>query len=211
MRLDKSFTSFWFSVCSFQNERWKPESGNRCPAVVLFVTVLAVSGIVQTSCSACQGPSDRHAATLQRIEAFKRAEALKRAQAPSDPAPVCPGSPVASAKLPAQGSHRVILSWSPSKAADAKHSAAIGYCIYRGTKHKDPSPELLNSKPFSGTSCIDDLVVNSQKYYYVVRAISLQGDTSDPSNETPAAIPAGPLSKAPVSSAPLCRQPPATP
>jgi hypothetical protein len=130
----------------------------------------------------------------------------------NDPIVVCPGSPVSSSTLPVQGGHKVILSWKASAPPDAKHSAAFGYCIYRGLKSKDPAPQLLNSKPFPGTSCIDDLVLNSQKYYYVVRAISLEGNTSDTSNEVPAVIPTAPLSsKVPAASAPLCRQASPTP
>lgn len=177
--------------------------------------VLALLCILQAGCAGCQGPTDRQAAALKRVEAFKQAEALKEAQAPaSRPAafvPVCPGSLAVSSTIAATGGHRVILSWKGSAPADSKHGAAVGYCIYRGRKHKDPLPELLSATPFPGTSCVDDLVVNDQKYYYVVRAISLQGSTSDTSNEVPAIIPAGSQSSttASASSTPLCRQPPA--
>jgi hypothetical protein len=89
------------------------------------------------------------------------------------------------------------------------HDAAIGYCVYRGLKSNDPSPELVNSIPFPDTSCTDDLVENDKKYYYVVRAISGKGITSIISNEVPVTIPSGKQSHRPASgvSAPLCRQP----
>jgi fibronectin type 3 domain-containing protein len=85
----------------------------------------------------------------------------------------------------------------------------MGYCIYRGVKHKDPSPELVNSMPFPGTRCMDDVVQNDKKYYYVVRAISAKGVTSIVSNEAPASIPAHSQTNPTVSgaSAPLCREP----
>ncbi len=103
----------------------------------------------------------------------------------------------------------MILSWRASAPADSKHSDAIGYCIYRGIKPKDPSPELVNSIPFPGASCMDDLVANDKKYYYVVRAMSAKGVPSISSNEAPAAIPAGNKSNPSVSRAspPLCREP----
>ena len=69
----------------------------------------------------------------------------------------------------------MILSRRASAPADSKHEAAIGYCVYRGAKRKDPLPELVNSIPFPGTSCTDDLVENHKKYYYVVRAITAKG------------------------------------
>jgi hypothetical protein len=103
----------------------------------------------------------------------------------------------------------VILSWRASAPADSKHAAAIGYCVYRAIKHKDTSPEQVNSRPFPGTTCADDLVENDKKYYYVVRAISAKGVTSIISNEAAAAIPTENKSNPSVSgaSAPLCREP----
>ncbi len=103
----------------------------------------------------------------------------------------------------------MILSWKASAPADSQHGAAIGYCIYRGVKSKDPSPERVNAIPFPGTSCADDLVVNDKKYYYVVRAINAKGTASITSNEAPAAIPKDKLSNpsVPGASAPLCRGP----
>jgi hypothetical protein len=103
----------------------------------------------------------------------------------------------------------VILSWRAS-VSDAKHDAAIGYCIYRGVKRKDRSPELINYMTFPGTRCMDDRLENNKKYYYAVRAISAKGVVSTMSNEAPAAIPAGNQSNRVASgaSAPLCRDPP---
>ncbi len=101
----------------------------------------------------------------------------------------------------------MILSWRASAPADPKHAAAAGYCIYRGVKQKDPAPVLLNATPFPGTSCVDDLVVNDKKYYYVVRAISAKEVTSIVSNEAPAKIPKRGNPSGSASSAPLCRVP----
>ena len=100
----------------------------------------------------------------------------------------------------------MILSWRPSAPADSKHAAAAGYCIYRGLKQKDPSPILLNTAPFPGTSCADDSVVNDKKYYYVVRAISTKGVTSIISNEAPAKIPKRSSTTVRPASPPLCRE-----
>ena len=101
----------------------------------------------------------------------------------------------------------MILSWRPSAPADSSHAAAAGYCIYRGLNQNDPSPVLLNTAPFPGTSCADDLVVNDKKYYYVVRAISAKGVPSIVSNEAPAVIPKQNNPSVSSTSPPLCREP----
>jgi hypothetical protein len=115
------------------------------------------------------------------------------------------GAPVT---LQSKGGHRVILSWRASAPSNLKHSAAIGYCIYRSTPRKNSPPVLLNSIPFAGTSCTDDLVESGKKYYYVVRAISARSVISTTSNIAPAPIPQRTLADPYVSksSAPLCRE-----
>jgi hypothetical protein len=171
-----------------------------------FIAFLVIVGTLQVGCTSCLVTS--RPTPAQRLE-----EALRKAGTLPSVPPVAPltcptfGSSGAPTALPATGGHRVILSWRASAPADSKHAAAIGYCIYRGAKRKDPSPVLLNPVPFAGTSCADDLVVNDKKYYYVVRAISAKGATSIISNEAPAAIPK--QGKPPVAraSAPLCRAP----
>jgi hypothetical protein len=192
------------------SERMKPRSTVRlrvkfrtlplAGVVLLFVSAL------QIGCTACRvAPSPTPS---QRL-----AEALSRTRTLPSTAPVrphlCPSFGVAGAPMPASGGHRVILSWRASAPADSKHSEAAGYCVYRSTTRKDPSPELINSVPFPGTSCTDDRVENSKKYYYVVRAISDNNVTSIVSNEARAAIPAGNKSNRslPGPSAPLCREP----
>lgn len=122
--------------------------------------------------------------------------------------PQCP--PWSSAEPPpsqAKGGHRVILSWRASAPADSRHAAAIGYCIYRGLKPDDPSSVRVNTVPYPGTSCADDLVQNSKKYSYVVKAISADGIRSDSSNWAPAEIPNREPSNPSGSSVPLCREP----
>jgi hypothetical protein len=103
----------------------------------------------------------------------------------------------------------VILKWRASAPANAKHDAAVGYCVYRSKEEHDPHPQLVNSIPFQGTSCADDWVENASKYHYTVRAISAKWVLSDPSNVAHAEIPAVALTNptAPGASAPLCRQP----
>jgi hypothetical protein len=110
--------------------------------------------------------------------------------------------------LPANAGHRVILAWKASAPANAKHGAAIGYCIYRGNGAHDPAPQLMNSIPFPGTRCMDDWVENSGKYTYIVRAISVRRVESDPSNVVSVVIPATKQSNSSAisASAPLCRQ-----
>jgi len=77
----------------------------------------------------------------------------------------------------------VLLSWKASAPPDAKHSAAAGYCVYRGTDPKNLPNQLLNPIAFTqGTSCTDNnSVQNGVTYYYVVRAVSAGGTPSDAS------------------------------
>lgn len=139
-------------------------------------------------------------------------------QVPVQPAPprpvasrlVCP--PLGSVLVPARQSkngHRVILTWRASRHADAKHAEAVGYCIYRGPKRNAPPTELVNHLPFPETRCADDSVENGKQYYYVARAISARGVTSDVSKPpAPAKIPDTERASSPTpeDSIPLCRE-----
>lgn len=101
----------------------------------------------------------------------------------------------------------MILSWKASS-RDSKHGTAVGYCLYRATGPKTRATERINILPFAGTKCVDDLVENGKKYYYVVRAISAQGVTSLVSKPAPALIPDSPPSASNgAASAPMCREP----
>lgn len=125
--------------------------------------------------------------------------------------PVCPPFDSVLVSAPqAEHGHRVILKWKASRHADAKHSDAVGYCIYRGPNPNASPTELVNHLPFPETQCVDDSVENGKQYYYVVRAISARGVTSDLSKPpAPAKIPATPLAGFQTSERriPLCREP----
>ena len=175
-------------------------------ALVLEVVFFTVIGMLQSSCSS----SPATPPSTPRSE-----EALRQSAPLTSNAPVshllCPtfGPPAKPRTLHEKRDHTVILSWTASAPADSKHAAAVGYCIYRSEKRGDKSPELVNSISFPGTSCMDDLVENGKKYYYVARAISARGVPSIPSNVATAPIPTGKEKKASVSgnTAPLCREP----
>ncbi len=177
----------------------------------VLAVVLGIAGALQVGCTSCL--SAPRPTPTQRLEEALRQDTLRKAQTPTSPpvaAPlVCPafGASGAPTAAPQKEGHRVILSWRASAPADPKHAAAVGYCIYRGVKQKDPSPVLLNKAPFSSTSCADDLVVNDTKYYYVVRAISATGVTSIVSNEASAKIPKQRRPSVSATLAPLCREP----
>jgi hypothetical protein len=68
--------------------------------------------------------------------------------------------------------------------------------------------EQINSIAIAGTGCVDDLVEDGAIYYYVVTAITTQGNPSSPSNAILIQIPASKESANPVSvgSDPLCRR-----
>jgi hypothetical protein len=188
----------------------------RNSSAFLTIVAIAIAGAMQIGCTGCRTTADP--TPTQRLEqALKRRDALKEAQArtssslsDSGAVPHCPtlSAPMVSSAPPANGGHRVTLTWNSSAPPDPKHSAAIGYCIYRGAPG-DPNPGLINSTPLPGTSCIDDLVANGGSYRYVVRAISAGGATSVTSNPATVGIPPTGASKSPISAAspPLCRGP----
>ncbi len=122
-------------------------------------------------------------------------------------APPCPpfSSLTAHTEPEVKGEHKVILSWIASAPSAAKHAEAVGYCLYRGTKRKDHSLVLISPVAIQGTSCTDDMVATGKTYYYKVRAISIQGYTSDATDFVSAQIldhkPIKPISSFP----PACR------
>jgi hypothetical protein len=170
------------------------------------IALLAVLGILDAGCKNSQVPPK--AAPISLVP-----ETPSQSGTPTGGFPV-PGlvCPPLDSSLPmsprAKGGHRVILSWNASPPADAKHSTAVGYCLYRGTTRKAPPTERVNIVPFVGTRCIDDLVESGKTYYYAVRAISARGVTSIVSKPAPASIPRSPRNPdlAP-DSAPACRVP----
>lgn len=179
---------------------------NSC--VFIALVAIAVASATQIGCTGSNPtPTERLEDALKRRDAVKLAQthpSASPAAAGDPPCPLLRGSMVPSTP-PANGGHRVALSWKASAAANSKYSGAVGYCIYRGAPG-DPNPGLINSTPLPGTSCVDDLVVNGARYSYVVRAISSTGATSITSNPAPVDIPATGSSKTPASaSAPLCR------
>jgi hypothetical protein len=166
----------------------------RNSSAFLTIVAIAIAGAMQIGCTGCRTTADP--TPTQRLEqALKRRDALKEAQArtssslsDSGAVPHCPtlSAPMVSSAPPANGGHRVTLTWNSSAPPDPKHSAAIGYCIYRGAPG-DPNPGL--------------------SYRSVVRAISAGGATSVTSNPATVGIPPTGTSKSPISAAspPLCR------
>ena len=67
--------------------------------------------------------------------------------------------------------------------------------------------EQVNQKPIPGTACVDDLVQDGAKYYYVATAVNEDGDPSPLSTETFAPIPPEPkvTGSAVKGSYPRCR------
>jgi hypothetical protein len=175
--------------------------------VSAFALVLISIGTLLSACTTCRVA--KSPAASPQASGINRQSAAPAAPSASN-ALVCPtrGSSLVQEPLPANSGHRVILSWKASAAPNAKHSAAFGYCIYRGKNEHDPYPQLVNAIPFQGTRCMDDWVESSGKYTYVVRAISVRRMESDPSNVISVVIPSGKSGNSVSAiSAPLCRLP----
>ncbi len=167
---------------------------------VLFIA--AVVGILQVACTK-PGAQVQQTSTPQSAQSAPKAGTLARVDSDAHQCPALmstPGLPVIQPK----GDHQVILSWKAS-AHDAKHSDAFGYCVYRGATGKNPSFFRVNFKPFVGTSCTDNQVLNGGKYVYKVRAVDIHNNPSDFSNVALAPIPNMKASKSTVSAPPLCR------
>jgi hypothetical protein len=142
-----------------------------------LVVLISIVGTLQIACVSKQTAPAQ--ASNQQLAPAGGAGTIATAS-PGKPRE-CP--PIGSFPEPAafqtKGEHTVILSWTASAPADAKHAGADGYCVYRGTERADRALARLNSVPFQGTSCTDDMVQTGKTYYYKVKAISTQKKTSD--------------------------------
>jgi hypothetical protein len=146
--------------------------------------------------------------------ASKAEEELLSSAPPKLPKPCpTPNATVLPAPSPT-GHHKVFLTWNASIFFTDSKRHAVGYCLYRsGTQNvaaSDPKCdkcEQVNQKPIPGTACVDDLVQDGARYYYVARAVNEDGDPSPLSNETFAPIPPDPkvTSLAVKGSYPRCR------
>ena len=142
-----------------------------------LVVLISIVGTLQMACVS-KPSAPAQASNQQPIAPLGRAGTISSAS-PGKPWE-CPtfGSLPEPSALQTKGEHTVILSWTASAPADAKHAGADGYCVYRGTERTDRSLARLNSVPFQGTSCTDDRVQTGKTYYYKVKAISAQKKTS---------------------------------
>ena len=143
---------------------------------------------------------------------------------PIQPPPVCPPAGVMALQpgAPGTGDHKVTLTWNASAPSGDSNSAAVGYCLYRskvrGAAKKNPvckDCEQVNRIPVPTSisrtrpGCIDDVVADSARYFYVVTAINSKSILSAPSNEIPVRIPDGHSVKpSQPGTLPLCRAAP---
>jgi hypothetical protein len=114
------------------------------------------------------------------------------------------------------GDHKVVLAWNASSHSPDNANDAVGYCLYRSKDRKAIKQratcrdcEQVNAIPVRVTACVDDLVEDSTKYFYVVTAINGKGVISSSSNEVLAPIPAGKKTGFTPSNSPLpsaCRE-----
>jgi hypothetical protein len=178
--------------------------GVRRSASLLVILALMVG--TQTGCSSKQtapeqASNQRVAEPVNRAATVPASSTIRKCPTffSSLPEPLPPQHP---------GVHTVILSWTAS-ARDAKHADADGYCVYRGIlpdgKHPDDASLVrVNSEPFQGTSCTDNVVETGKTYFYRVKAISTNKITSTPSDYATAQIldrkPSNPV----VNPPPLC-------
>lgn len=171
----------------------------------LLLVLISVVGIAETAC--VSRPTAPVQASNQGVTEPARHVDPPTGSPPKKPLECLPfGSFPEPTALQTKGEHVVILSWNASAPADSNHAAANGYCVYRSTEHKDQSFVRVNTVPFQGTSCTDDMVETGKTYYYRVKAISAKGKTSDATRFATAPIkdlkPAHPIASIP----PPCRE-----
>ena len=193
--------------------RDSPAVMRRLRGVLLGVMPLLAVAFGAASVS-CQSGPDLRTKQLLAEAAKRRVAAAVAAQAGLPPCPPAGVSPL-QASQPGTGHHKVTLSWNASAHSSNPEKNAVGYCLYRSTTQNAAKQkptcnacEQVNSVPIVGTACVDDLVRDSTKYYYVVTAIDLKKELSASSNEVPAPIPAA-TQTAPIGAAspspPFCR------
>jgi hypothetical protein len=182
-----------------------------------FIFILAACALVSMAAYGVwliTGPSRATAhANLVTRNASKAEEMLLRA---AQPKPLsCPQSHGTTLQASAlTGHHKVILTWNASAPSTDPTRQAVGYCLYRTSTpniaKQDPkctTCEQINRKPISGTACVDDLVQDGARYYYVATAINGNEEPSSLSNDTLAEIPSTTQVKGSVAAAsyPRCR------
>ena len=171
------------------------------PRVFCSVVMLLIVVVFETLCATAQS---RPSANLQSTAPSRKKDASCGAAYPALPSCSSPALPPIQPLQPGTGDHKVILSWNASAPSGNAESNAVGYCVYRrkekkkeekkGTIAAKQKPtcddyEQINLIPVAVTGCVDDLVEDDVKYYYVVTAINSKGIPSSFSNEAPAAIP----------------------
>lgn len=113
--------------------------------------------------------------------------------------------------------HRVFLKWNASESAKDPKKEVVGYCLYRSKKEgaakENPrcnDCELVTRFPVPETSCVDTLVEDGEKYFYVATTITQKRDLSVSSNEIRVKIPRTekPVGHPPPGSYPACRAEP---
>jgi hypothetical protein len=145
-----------------------------------LVLALAISGIAQ--------PSEQppHAPTQGAANAAPSPKDVRSCASKSS-------TPTA-ARPPSQANpsaHSVTLSWKASlPGSSSPRDAVRGYYVYRSLKsNRYNDTNRINSKPLSGSQCVDTTVEHRKTYFYVVMAVSVSGMKSVLSNQATARIP----------------------
>src|ERR1700676_53433 len=139
-----------------------------------------------------------HANLVKRNASKIEEKLLETAQTkPPKPCPKSNGTVLPAS--PQTGHHKVFLTWNASTYFSDRKRHAVGYCLYRSGTPKvaasDPKCdkcEQVYQKPIPGTACVDDLVQDGARYYYVATAVNEDGEPSLLSTETFAPIPSDP-------------------
>lgn len=186
---------------------------------VTWVVVLLMFGVIETTVANAQTGASSSADLPAEHSVTGKAASQSGTQTLPPPCPTGGASPIQPSQ-PGTGHHKVIPSWNASPLSSNSNNNAVGYCLYRSaadtTKEQkancsDSDCEQINSVPFGGASCRDDLVLDNAKYHYVVAAIDANGTISLPSNWVLVPIPSGnQISSVPMSSPPppSCRTTP---
>jgi hypothetical protein len=182
-----------------------------------FIFILSVSTVISLAAygvwliTSSRGATAAHANLATRNTSKAEEKLLRAAQTEQRHCPKSDGTKLT--ESPETHHHKVILTWNAS-ANDPRHEV-VGYCLYRIASKDQPhwaekckNCEQVNQKSIDGTACVDDVVQDGAKYYYVAMAINRYGQTSSLSNDTLAEIPPTAEINGPVNttSYPRCRK-----
>ena len=154
------------------------------PSVVTRVLILAVGVIALLAIGRLLRSAPPKPSTAQ--------EQMAQTKETPNAVPSCgPAVPPGQPQSAAANRHSVTLSWIATAPTSSSPKDAIkGYYVYRSRKSQTYLDDnRISPSPLTGTQCVDATVEARATYFYVVKAVSVNGAESVISKEIKAVIP----------------------